>query len=82
MIGAAWAWAVGSKAGRTIGLILLGMLFILGMKARWESAAVRRDQQKAKEADHENADKIRDRVRQSQSVDRLREFEGRGFRDD
>ena len=82
MIGAAWAWVSGSKIGRTIGLILLGVLFILGMKARWESAAVRRDQQKAKEADYENADKIRDRVRQSQSVDRLREFEGRGFRDD
>ena len=52
---------------------------LLGWNAKSKRDAVKKERAEAKEADHEHAEDIRDRV--ANADERLREFDDAGFRD-
>lgn len=60
----------------------IGVILATVLAAAWKIGrnAVKLDRAKQKEKDREEADKIRDRVERD-LPDRLREYDGRGFRD-
>lgn len=79
-LGAVIAWLLGSRIGRALSAVLtaIGVAFAVFTAGKREGR--RNERHKAKEADHENAADIRDRV--DRNLDqRLREMDGRGFRD-
>jgi len=73
-------WLLGTRIGRAIGGALAAVGLFLGIIAHQRRDAARDATQRLKDKDQENATAIRDRVERD-LPDKLREYEGRGFRD-
>ena len=74
------AWLLGSRLGRGLGLAVAAVVAFAGIIAHQRRDAVQDDRHKAKEADNENANDIRNTVERD-LPDRVRQFEDHGFRD-
>jgi hypothetical protein len=74
------AWLLGSRLGRGLGLAVAAVVTFAGVIAHQRRDAVQDDRHKAREADNENANDIRNTVERD-LPNRVREYEGHGFRD-
>ena len=74
-----WAWLVRSRLGRAISTAAIAAGLFLAIIARQRSDAREDALRDAREKDRDNADSIRDRVRDV--PDKLHQFDQRGFRD-
>jgi hypothetical protein len=74
------AWLLGSRLGRGLGLVVAAVVASAGVIIHQRRDAVQDDRHKAREADNENANDIRNSVERD-LPDRVREHEQSGFRD-
>jgi hypothetical protein len=74
------AWLLGSRLGRGLGLAGAALAALLAVIIHQRRDAVQDDRHKAREADNENANDIRNTVERD-LPNRVREYEGHGFRD-
>jgi hypothetical protein len=74
------AWLLGSRLGRGLGLAGAALAALLAVIMHQRRDAVQDDRHKAREADNESANDIRNSVERD-LPDRVREHEQSGFRD-
>ena len=74
-----WSWLIGSRLGRSISTAALAVTLFLGIIAQQRRDARNDALRDARERDRDNADSIRDRVRDV--PDKLHDYSDRGFRD-
>jgi hypothetical protein len=74
------AWLLGSRLGRVLGLAGAALAGLLAFTIHQRRDAVKGDRHKAREADNENANNIRNTVERD-LPDRVRQFENQGWRD-
>jgi hypothetical protein len=74
------SWLLGSRLGRGLGMAVAAVAAFAGVIAHQRRDAVQDDRHKAREADNENANDIRNSVERD-LPDRVRQFENHGWRD-
>lgn len=74
-----WAWLINSRVGQAISGAAVAVSLLLGIIAHQRRDARKDALRDAREKDRDNADSIRDRVRDV--PDKLHEYSERGFRD-
>ena len=74
-----WSWLIGSRLGRSISTAALAVTLFLGIIAQQRRDARTDALRNAREKDRDNADSIRDRVRDV--PDKLHDYADRGWRD-
>lgn len=74
------ALILNGRVGRAIAAAASFLAFFLGLRTVWRREGAQSQKQKAKEADHEQAQDIRDRV-DADLPDRVRDFDNSGWRD-
>ena len=74
-----WAWLINSRVGQAISGAAVAVSLLLGVIAHQRRDARKDALRDAREKDRDNADSIRDRVRDV--PDKLHEYSERGFRD-
>jgi hypothetical protein len=73
-------WLLGTRLGRTLSAAVAGLLLLLGFIAQQRRDAAQDALSEAQEDDHEHAESIR-RAVERDLPDRVREYEGHGYRD-
>ena len=74
-----WAWLINSRVGQAISGAAVAVSLLLGIIAHQRRDARKDALRDAREKDRDNADSIRDRVRDV--PDKLHQYSERGFRD-
>lgn len=74
-------WLLGTRVGRWLAVIGAALVALAGAVLMGRREGRKDARQKAKDEDHESAADIRGNVRRNLD-DRVREMDGRGFRDD
>jgi hypothetical protein len=74
-----WSWLIGSRLGRAVSGAGVAVALLLGLIAQQRRDARNDALRDAKEKDRDDADDIRNRVRDV--PDRVRDYTNRGWRD-